>query len=94
VLEKEQWVLGQLLDAELSSGHLEGLKIETSVFGRQKSRSPGAITLMLLKAIIFIDKAVIIIRIKSLLRYLYRRRLESHGLIQKNFYGNVGGINQ
>ena len=67
MLEKGQRVLGQLFDNKLSSRHLEGLKIEASVFGRQKSRSPGAITLMLLKAIIFIDKAVIIIRIKSLL---------------------------
>jgi hypothetical protein len=78
VLEKGQRILGQLLDNKLSSRHLEGLKIEASVFGRQKSRSPGAITLMLLKAVIFIDKAAVIIRVERLRQDLYRYRLGSH----------------
>jgi hypothetical protein len=44
------------------------MKIEASVFGRQKNRSPGAITVMLLKVIIFIDKAIIIVRVDCLYR--------------------------
>ena len=61
--------MGQLVNLKLLPFDVESSEIEASVFGSQKNGPPGAITLMLAEAVIFVDEAIVIICIEGLDRY-------------------------